>query len=320
MTATVTAKTAVAAVERPVSAASTRITPSGRASRNAHWCETPRSRGFSGSALSGLNADRGQAATVADASRPRPCSDRTQDMRYRRLGSSDLEVSEISLGSWLTFGVGVERDKAKACVDRAFELDINFIDTANVYGRGAAEEFLGEALAGPAARLLRAGDEALLPHVRHGQGPLARAGREADRRVAGAAADRLRRPVPVPPLRREHAARGDDGGAHRGRPLRQGALHRVQRVDGGADPGRARPARRREVRVEPAAVLDPPPQAGGGRDPALRRERDLADRVLAARAGRADRASTGRRAAAAGLARRLGGDGLGDGPVPHATR
>ena len=68
-------------------------------------------------------------------------------MRYRRLGSSDLEVSEISLGSWLTFGVGVEREKAKACVDRAFELDINFIDTANVYGRGAAEEFLGEALA-----------------------------------------------------------------------------------------------------------------------------------------------------------------------------
>jgi aryl-alcohol dehydrogenase-like predicted oxidoreductase len=68
-------------------------------------------------------------------------------MRYRRLGSSDLEVSEISLGSWLTFGVGVERDKARACVDRAFELGINFIDTANVYGRGAAEEFLGEALA-----------------------------------------------------------------------------------------------------------------------------------------------------------------------------
>jgi 1-deoxyxylulose-5-phosphate synthase len=68
-------------------------------------------------------------------------------MRYRRLGSSDLEVSEISLGSWLTFGVGVEREMARACVDRAFELGINFIDTANVYGRGAAEEFLGEALA-----------------------------------------------------------------------------------------------------------------------------------------------------------------------------
>jgi aryl-alcohol dehydrogenase-like predicted oxidoreductase len=68
-------------------------------------------------------------------------------MKYRQLGSSDLNVSEISLGSWLTYGVGVERDKAAACVDRAFELGINFIDTANVYGRGAAESFLGEVLA-----------------------------------------------------------------------------------------------------------------------------------------------------------------------------
>jgi aryl-alcohol dehydrogenase-like predicted oxidoreductase len=67
-------------------------------------------------------------------------------MQYRRLGSSDLEVSEISLGSWLTFGVGVERDRSVAVVDKAFELGINFIDTANVYGRGAAEEFLGEVL------------------------------------------------------------------------------------------------------------------------------------------------------------------------------
>jgi aryl-alcohol dehydrogenase-like predicted oxidoreductase len=69
-------------------------------------------------------------------------------MRYRRLGSSDLEVSEISLGSWLTFGVGVERERAAAVVDRSFELGINFIDTANIYGRGAAETFLGETLAG----------------------------------------------------------------------------------------------------------------------------------------------------------------------------
>jgi aryl-alcohol dehydrogenase-like predicted oxidoreductase len=68
-------------------------------------------------------------------------------MHYRKLGSSDLEVSEISLGSWLTYGVGVEKAKALACVDRAFELGINFFDTANVYGRGAAETVLGEALA-----------------------------------------------------------------------------------------------------------------------------------------------------------------------------
>ncbi|MEA3060405.1 MAG: hypothetical protein QOJ94_186 [Sphingomonadales bacterium] len=67
-------------------------------------------------------------------------------MRYRRLGSSDLEVSAISLGSWLTFGVGVEADRSRAVVHSAFDLGINLIDTANVYGRGAAEEFLGEVL------------------------------------------------------------------------------------------------------------------------------------------------------------------------------
>jgi aryl-alcohol dehydrogenase-like predicted oxidoreductase len=69
-------------------------------------------------------------------------------MKRRRLGKSDLEVSEISLGSWLTFGSGIPRAQAEACVKRAFEVGINFIDTANVYGRGAAESFLGEALAG----------------------------------------------------------------------------------------------------------------------------------------------------------------------------
>src|SRR6187551_1244627 len=67
-------------------------------------------------------------------------------MKYRKLGDSDLEVSEISLGSWLTYGVGVEAEKARACLDAAFDVGINFIDTANVYGRGAAETFLGEAL------------------------------------------------------------------------------------------------------------------------------------------------------------------------------
>ena len=71
-------------------------------------------------------------------------------MKYRKLGASDLNVSEISLGSWLTYGVGVEKEKAIACVNKAFELGINFFDTANVYGRGAAETVLGEALAGRA--------------------------------------------------------------------------------------------------------------------------------------------------------------------------
>src|SRR2546423_6835371 len=68
-------------------------------------------------------------------------------MRYRRLGSSDLDVSEISLGSWLTFGGGVSNAQAEACIAKAFELGMNFIDTANVYSQGGAEEFLGEVLA-----------------------------------------------------------------------------------------------------------------------------------------------------------------------------
>ncbi len=69
-------------------------------------------------------------------------------MQYRKLGNSDLRVSELALGSWLTYGGGVEREKAAACVRRAFDAGINFIDTANVYAQGGAESFLGEVLAG----------------------------------------------------------------------------------------------------------------------------------------------------------------------------
>jgi aryl-alcohol dehydrogenase-like predicted oxidoreductase len=69
-------------------------------------------------------------------------------MRYRQLGSSDLNVSEISLGSWLTYSGGIELDQTRACTDAAFEAGINFFDTANVYGRGAAESAWGEILSG----------------------------------------------------------------------------------------------------------------------------------------------------------------------------
>jgi 1-deoxyxylulose-5-phosphate synthase len=68
-------------------------------------------------------------------------------MRQRRLGDSAIEVSEISLGSWLTYSGGVERDQTVACTKAAFEAGITFFDTANVYGRGAAEEAWGEILA-----------------------------------------------------------------------------------------------------------------------------------------------------------------------------
>jgi aryl-alcohol dehydrogenase-like predicted oxidoreductase len=80
----------------------------------------------------------GMEATVTDTVEP---------MRYRKLGSSDLQVSEISLGSWMTYGGGVDRERSEACVATAFDVGINFIDTANVYSGGRAEEFLGEVLA-----------------------------------------------------------------------------------------------------------------------------------------------------------------------------
>lgn len=68
-------------------------------------------------------------------------------MRYRKLGASDLEVSVVSLGSWLTYSGGVDEATTKACVDAAFDVGINFIDTANVYGRGESERRLGQLLA-----------------------------------------------------------------------------------------------------------------------------------------------------------------------------
>ncbi|MFS0864676.1 aldo/keto reductase family protein [Fredinandcohnia sp. 179-A 10B2 NHS] len=67
-------------------------------------------------------------------------------MEYRRLGDTGLKVSEISLGSWLTYGGYVEEQNAASSIDKAYELGINFFDTANVYMRGEAEKVVGKAL------------------------------------------------------------------------------------------------------------------------------------------------------------------------------
>src|SRR5688500_8282921 len=67
-------------------------------------------------------------------------------MKYRKLGDSELEVSEISLGSWLTYGAGADADKARARPDAALHVGSHLLDTAHLYGRGAAETFLGNAL------------------------------------------------------------------------------------------------------------------------------------------------------------------------------
>lgn len=67
-------------------------------------------------------------------------------MNFRRLGGSGLKVSDISLGSWLTYGGYVERENAVKAIQTAYGLGINFFDTANVYEKGAAEILLGETI------------------------------------------------------------------------------------------------------------------------------------------------------------------------------
>jgi aryl-alcohol dehydrogenase-like predicted oxidoreductase len=68
-------------------------------------------------------------------------------VEYRALGDSDLRVSEICLGTWTTFGGSLDDDAANGLVDAAFDLGINFFDTANIYSQGRSEQVLGRAVA-----------------------------------------------------------------------------------------------------------------------------------------------------------------------------
>ena len=68
-------------------------------------------------------------------------------MQYRHLGKYGVKVSEVSLGSWLTYGGATEDESARACIEKAYDLGINFFDTANVYARGKSEEVVGKSLA-----------------------------------------------------------------------------------------------------------------------------------------------------------------------------
>ncbi|MFW9794137.1 MAG: aldo/keto reductase family protein [Candidatus Thorarchaeota archaeon] len=67
-------------------------------------------------------------------------------MRYRKVGKSGLKVSEISLGSWLTYGGTVENEMAKRCMAQALDLGVNFIDSAEIYAGGKAEEVIAQFL------------------------------------------------------------------------------------------------------------------------------------------------------------------------------
>ena len=200
---------------------------------------------------------------------------------------------------------GVEREQTEACTRAAFDAGINFFDTSNIYGVGAAESAWGEILKNFRREEFILATKLFFPMDETERRPLQGGDPQADRRLAGAAADRLRRPLPVPPPRPGHPDRGDDGGAHRGGRGRQGPRDRLQRVDRRADRGLARGPEREEVRLLPAAVQHDLAGPRGRADPVLRGARDLADRLVAARPGGADRQVQPGRAAARGLARRL---------------
>jgi voltage-dependent potassium channel beta subunit len=68
-------------------------------------------------------------------------------MEYRRLGKSGLKVSELSFGSWVTFGKQVDGGDAKSMMAAAYDAGINFFDNAEGYEAGKSEEVMGEALA-----------------------------------------------------------------------------------------------------------------------------------------------------------------------------
>ena len=227
-------------------------------------------------------------------------------MRYRKLGSSDLEVSEISLGSWLTFSGGVAFEQTRACTDAAFEAGINFFDTANVYGRGAAETAWGEILSG------RPRDSYVLATKVWGQ----MSDDPADR---GLSAAQIAKQIDAS-LARLRTDYVDLYQAHRFDPdvpieetieaLQQVVAAGKARYLGfsewtaGAARGGDRHRRARPVRLLPAAVLDALAGARGRAVPAVRRQRHLADRLVAACAGRPHRQVPRRRGAAVRLARR----------------
>ena len=68
-------------------------------------------------------------------------------MQYRRLGSSGLKLSELSFGSWVTYGNQLAEDSARECMAAAHDAGVNFFDNAEVYARGHSETIMGAALA-----------------------------------------------------------------------------------------------------------------------------------------------------------------------------
>src|SRR5688572_24268832 len=67
-------------------------------------------------------------------------------MQYRRLGKSGIKISELSLGSWITFGKQISDDTAAKLMEMAYQAGVNFFDNAEIYARGKSELVMGAIL------------------------------------------------------------------------------------------------------------------------------------------------------------------------------
>ena len=87
-------------------------------------------------------------------------------MNYRRLGRSGLKLSELSFGSWVTYGNQVDTRAARELMAAAYDSGVNFFDNAEIYARGQSEEIMGAVLKelGMATVEVRGFDQVLLGH------------------------------------------------------------------------------------------------------------------------------------------------------------
>ncbi len=178
---------------------------------------------------------------AVDAAAPRPfipsnAKTTMTTMNYRRLGRSGLKVSELSFGSWVTYGNQMDEGRARECMAAAYDAGVNFFDNAEVYAKGESETIMGDGAeeARLAPLVLRRLDQVLLGDARraereeHAQPQIPDAG---DRRLARPPRARLRRPRVLPSRRSGHADRGNGARDARHRERGQGHLLGHVRVE-----------------------------------------------------------------------------------------